>query len=185
MRVEIHGIKQAIAAMQGLTPALRIRHMRIALNAACGVIKNRIVATAPKDTGLLVKSQRVKVKIPQASKNPAHHDKPAWGMIGAGRGLLATVTKRGKVGIKTTKAAFKDIQKGKAVKVKVATERGKMVAVRASRYAHFAEKGRKGKGGTHFMANAAQSAAAEANQKFAEKIGQGIRTEAARLASKP
>lgn len=168
LSVQIHGVPQAIAAMQHLTPAVRIRWMRQALNAAMGVVKRSVVAQLRQhqDTGLLAKSQRVKVAIPASSKNPSVRDRPAWGLVGAGKGLAGIVTKRGKAKILTSKA--KATAKSAGTKTKF-----------ASRYSHFPEKKHRD------LAHAASSVGAQANQKFAAKIAQGIKTEAARLASKP
>ena len=200
MFIKIEGVQKAVAALQHLVPAVRIKHMRISLLAAGGVIKRRIEANAPRDTGLLMKSIRVKPIIPQASKNPAHWDKPASVFIGPGRRLLAvrSVRKSGKLGalsVKTYDSVKKKLDaakaSGKPVPFRILMSsrmiKGQriQVPVAASRYAHFLEKGREGKGATHFMSRAAQSGAAEANAKFAAKIGQGILQEAARLASKP
>lgn len=164
LRVRIDGIPQAIAAMQNLTPAVRIRHLRIAMNAAMGVIKNHTVP--PRLTGLLDRSQRVKVVIPAASKDPRHHDKPAYSLLGAGRGLAGLRTKRGKVRTLTRKKAAT----AKALGNKL---------VYASRYSHFAEKKH------HYLAKAVAAGGTDAQSKFATKIQEGILTEAKRLASKP
>ena len=184
MKIKIDGVQQAVHALNGLVPAVRIRHMRIAINAACGVIKRIATANAPKKTGLLKKSLRVKVAIPQASKNPAHHDKPAWGLVGPGRKLDLVVSKNAKGRTSISKLAAAKEKNFKTVVLKGKTG-GRILVKGASRYAHFAEKGRKGKGGSKFLSNAATSGATEANNKFAQKIAHGINVEAARLASKP
>lgn len=185
LRVQIEGIPQAIAAMSGLVPAVRIRHMRISLNAAMGVIRGHAVTGAPRDSRLLSRSLRVKVVVPQSSKNHAHHDRPAWGMVGAGRGLdMAVVTKASGKRSTTTFAKAQEQNKARVLSGKTGN---KIERKRASRYLHLAEKegGIKGPGGTHFMANAAKRGATAANAKFTAKIQQGIDTEAKRLASKP
>lgn len=177
LNVQILGIPQAIAAMQGLTPALRVRHMRIALNAAVGVIRRRAVSLAPIDTKALSKSLRVKVIIPQSSRNPAHHDRPATGLVGAGRGItLAAVTRAsGKRSATTFKAATASNAR-RAAKGQSLNRIQKKVP---SRYIHLANRS------SRFMESAATSGATEANTKFNEKIRVGIETEARRLASKP
>jgi hypothetical protein len=164
LNIQILGVKEAVAALQGLTPAVRIRHMRIALNAAMGVLKNYTVP--PRRTGLLDRSQRVKVVIPQASRDHKHWDRPAYGLLGAGRGLTAVITARGKARILSAKA--------KATAKAAGTR-----TVRASRYSHFAEKK------YHYLARAVSAGGPDAQAKFASKIAEGINAEAARLASKP
>lgn len=202
MFVKVEGTLQAIEAMRKLEPAVRIKHMRIALLAAGGVIKKEIEATAPRDSGLLMKSIRVKAIIPQASKNPDYHDRPASVFIGPGRGLTGVRRrlKSGKLGVLSVRT-FKSVKKildadnkaGRAASL-VREVSGRSIlkqrlmtleTKRASRYAHFAEKGRLGRGGSHFMNLAAENKAAAANAKFAAKIGQGILAEAKRLQSKP
>jgi len=154
--------------MRGLSYATQTRGTRIGLNAALGEVKKRVVSNLKQhqDTGLLAKSQRVKVRVPQASRNPAHRDKPAWGLVGAGKGLEAVTTKRGKTRILSAKA-------------KAAAKAAGTQTIRASRYSHFPEK----KHGD--LARAAQQSGPAAQAKFASKVGQFIKTEAAKLASKP
>lgn len=183
MRATITGLDQAMRSMSHLTPKLRNQHMRIAMNAALGVIKKRMVANAPKDTGLLKKSLRVKVKIPAASYDVRHHDLPPWGLVGPGRRVVLYVSKTGKISGKTLSAAVTQIfKKGGSIAGRV--ERGKPVMKKATRYAHFAEKGRQGKGGSQFMQSAAQQGAAEAAAKFTSKIREGLHKVAAELAAK-
>jgi hypothetical protein len=154
--------------MRNLSYAAQTRGTRIAMNAAMGVIKTRVVSNLKghQDTGLLAKSQRVKVAVPQASKNPAHHDKPAWGLVGAGKGLAGIISAKGKGRVLSKKA-------------KAAAKAAGTQTVMASRYSHFPEKKH------HDLANAAQSARGAAQAKFASKAGQFIQAEAAKLASKP
>ena len=106
MKITLHGVPQAVNALRNFTHGVQVRGTRIALNAALGVVKQRVVSNLRRheDTGLLAKSQRVKVVVPQASRNPAHHDKPAWGLVGAGRGISGVITKRGKSKVLSAKA---------------------------------------------------------------------------------
>lgn len=164
LTIQIQGVPQAIKALEQFAYNVRIRQLRIAMNAAMGVLKNHTVA--PRDTGLLDRSQRVKVVIPAASRNPAHHDKPAYGLLGAGRGLAGMMTKRGKVRL---------VAKNKRLTTRMAGNK----LVFASRYSHFAEKK------YHYLARAIAAGQADAQAKFASKIAEGIKAEAARLASQP
>ncbi len=168
MKITLHGVPQAVNALRNFTHGVQVRGTRIALNAALGVIKTAAVANMRQhqDTGLLAKSQRVKVVVPQASRNPAHHDKPAWGLVGAGRGLAGTISKRGKAKVLSAKAR---------VTAKAAGAR----LHRASRYSHFPEEKHRD------LARAASSAGGQAQAKFAAKISQFAQAEAAKVASKP
>ncbi len=172
--IELKGVPQAIAAMQQLARTTQIRGTRIALNAALGVIKTRVVSNLKQhqDSGILWRSQRVKVAVPQASKNPAHWDKPAWGLVGAGKGL----------GSKRLASFISKHGRGRTISAEV-TAKAKLAAgtktVFPSRYGHFPEKKH------HDLARAAQQAGRAAQAKFAQKAGQFIQQEAAKLASKP
>lgn len=168
MIITIQGVPQALRALSSFTHGVQVRGTRIALNAALGQIKNQVVSNLRRhqETGLLAKSQRVKARVPQASKNLAHRDKPAWGLVGAGKGLEGVVTKRGRA--KVLSAKSKATAKAAGTKT-----------VRASRYSHFPEK----KHGD--LASAARTAGPAAQAKFVSKISQFANAEAARLASKP
>lgn len=196
--VKLHGMKEAVAALNQLEGRLKFKHLRIALNAAMSPVKRQAIANAPRGSGLLAKSMRVKVKIPDASYNPNHHGKPAYGLVGPGRGIVGfnTISKTGKVGgvsARTLAAATKATAAGKGLIQtvrerdrfsKLAVKPVKLYRRRASRYAHFVEKGRKGKGATYFMARAAQQAAPIAYAAFQSKIADGINKVAAELHAK-
>lgn len=180
---KVTGTKFSIDALNSLDGRLRFKHVRIALFAGGGVIKRAAIRNAPKDSGLLQKSIRVKVKVPDASYNKSHHGKPAYAVIGPGRGIVGFRSKTGRISAKTLAAATKtaSISKGKIVTVKerdrfIPLGGGKLLTFnrRASRYAHFAEKGRKGKGGTHFLANAATQSAPAAIAAIQSKLADGI-----------
>ncbi len=197
--VRLQGMKEAVAALSQLEGRVKFKHLRIALNAAMGPVKRQAIANAPRGTGLLAKSIRVKVKIPAASYNPKHHDKPAYGLVGPGRGIFGfnSLSKTGKVGatsVKTLAAATKATAAGKGLlqtvrekqRFKGYKDYGKVKVYlrRASRYAHFVEKGRKGKGATFFLARAAQQAAPASYAAFQAKIADGINRVAAELHAK-
>lgn len=167
MNITLQGVPQALRALSGFAHGVQTRGTRVALNAALGVVKNQVVSNLRRHskTGLLAKSQRVKVRVPQASRNPAHHDKPAWGLVGAGKGLTGVRTKRG---AKVLSAKAKATAKAAGTKT-----------MRPSRYSHFPEE----KHGD--LAAAARTAGPAAQAKFASKISQFANAEAARLASKP
>lgn len=192
MRVE--GAEKAVLSLRLFPRKLQTKQVRIAMNAAMAPIKRDAIANAPSDTGLLKKSLRIKVKVPDASYNVKHHGKPAYGLVGAGRGIFG-VRSIGKKGLgsvlaKTRAAAVKLIKGGKG-RLQTVRERDRFVplgggelkthARRASRYSHFAEKGRKGKGGTKFLEKATASASPRAREEFVRKLVPGIYQEAANI----
>lgn len=165
---QVLGVPQAQKALSELTRSAQNLGTRIALNAAMGVLKNHTVP--PRDTGLLDRSQRVKVKVPAASRDLRHHDKPAYGLLGAGRGLAAVRNKRGNLRIiSSRRKSF--IQATKALT-------GARL-VFASRYSHFAEKKHR------YLTKAVSAGGRDAQEKFGSKMGEFIRQQAAKLASKP
>jgi hypothetical protein len=80
--LRVGGVQDTLNAFRDLPRAIRNRHMRIAMNAGAGVIRDTAVANAPKQSGLLKKSLKVKVRVPDASYNVAHHGRPAYAVIG-------------------------------------------------------------------------------------------------------
>src|SRR4051812_2201580 len=127
---KLYGLPDAVRAIEELPRRLQNKHVRIALNAAGGVLKRAAQANAPRQTGLLEKSLGVKVKVPAASFNSAHHDKPAYAIIGPRRGFLAPVARvKGQTKKLSIRAATKRVLGG-----------GKVRARNPSRYAHLAAK---------------------------------------------
>ncbi len=166
--VQVLGVRQAHQALANFSHAVATRGQRVALSAAMGQVKNRVVANLARhqDTGLNVKSTRVKTIIPRASKNPAVRDRPAVGLVGAGKGLAAITTKRGKQKI----LSAKDKKSARAAGSRLRF---------ASRYSHFPEAKH------HDLARAAQQAAPAAQAAYARKMSEFAIQEAHRQASKP
>ena len=131
LRLQIVGVQDTINAFRDLTRTVRNKHMRIAMNAGAGVIRDAAVANAPKETGLLKKSLKIKVRVPDASFNAAHHGRPAYAVIGPARGVVSRVANvKGTVKTITTRQAIKRSFGG-----------GGFTTRRPSRYAHLVEKG--------------------------------------------
>ncbi len=103
-----------------------LRVFRIALNAWGGTVRNFAKSKARRETGLLQKSLKVKVKIPDASYNTAHHGKPAYVIVGPARDVVGPVAN------------------GKLLSIRKATKRvlsgGRVKTRRPSRYAHLVER---------------------------------------------
>jgi hypothetical protein len=132
--IKVHGIPEAVEAFKDLPRTVRNRHMRIAMNAGGGVIRNAMAARMPVETGLLKRSLRVKVKVPDASFNVAHHGRPAYAVIGPKRGITGRVgiSRKGVMKTLTTRQAIRASFGGSGFHVR-----------RPSRYAHLIERGTK------------------------------------------
>ena len=163
--ITLTGVDQAIANLAQLPRKVALRHLRVALNAAGGTIRDKAKSLAPTETRLLKKSLTVKVKIPDASWDVKHHGKPAYVVIGAKRGAVGQVSAwKGKI----RRVSGKSLERAHAF--------GHRVRVRKpSRYSHLAEK----KHGFH--ANASRTAGPAASQRAAQKLAAAFETVAAAL----
>ena len=199
--IKIFGVKEALFAFRELPRRVHFKHLRIALNAGGGIIRDRAATFARRDTGLLAKSLGVKVKIPDASFNVAHHGKPAYAVIGPKRksGRFMRLNSKGLL------KGFGSAQKGLVAERKRLNEKVKTLnplkreraAVKnvglmfpdavyrnPSRYAHLVEKGhRKGQGRSAakaypFLAPAVAATKGQVIAKVQEKLSIGLNQEA-------
>lgn len=164
--MQLTGVREALHNMRELPRGVQIRQLRIALNAAGGILKRYAAASAPKETGLLKQSIVVKVIIPDASKNTAHHGKPARVIIGPSRKVKRPVH-RGAKGLRaiTEKRAANLRHQGKAVdKYR-----------KPSRYAHLAHRK------TPYLTTAVNIAGAAAMHKASQKLREGVEIERRKL----
>lgn len=193
--VKVFGVSDCVAAFSDLPRTVQNRHMRIALNAAGGVIRDAAVANLPRETGLLRKSVKVKVRVPNASHNQKHWGRPAYAVIGPARrvvGLATTVLGKTRAGIKRA--------------IKAQTGAGSVRIRRPSRYAHLIERGTKphviraktssqlsdggtvfgktvrhpGTQGIHFLSRAVSSYGQVAVGKMTRKLQDGVNDWAAK-----
>jgi hypothetical protein len=166
LRIQIFGVNELKGALLDLPRSIQNKTMRIALNAGAGVVRDAAVARAPKETGLLGRAQKIKVKIPNASYNVAHHGKPAYAVIGTSRRVVSAVgrTAQGKVRRISDKRATKIVLGG-----------GRVMTRAPSRYAHLAGTQR-----TRWFKSAASSSGSAAKAKVVAKLNQGISEWAAR-----
>lgn len=192
--IRVHGVPQALRTFEELPRRIRFKHLRIALNAGGGVIKNQYVAIAHRQTGLLAKSIAVKVAIPDASFNRQHHGRPAYAVIGTKRkaGRMMRLNKRNV--LKGFGAAQKELvaerkrlasdgkltpRKREAAAVKAVLDKHKDAVFRnPSRYAHLAGPNRKG---AEVLSAAVRATKDAAGARIIEKLQQGLQTEAAAL----
>lgn len=158
----VFGVQDTLQAFLELPQTIQNKGMRIGLNAAGGVIRDAAVANAPRESGLLRKSIKVKVKIPNASYNRQHHGRPAYAVVGPARRIVQAV-------LMTSKGAR---QKGAAGLAKAHNKGGRIQIRRPSRYAHLAGPGRK----ANFLHLAAASHGETAKAKMIQKIKDTVTT---------
>lgn len=180
MKVAVAGVPEALYAFAELPKRLRIKHVRIALSAAAGMIRNAAASIVQRKSKLLQRSLKVKVTIPDASYNEQHHGKPAYAVIGPVRRAVSEVV----VG-RVLKSGI--IKTKRRVSV---TGRNLLSGVRlkrASRYAHLVEKGHGGKQPARafpFLSRAVEQVGAGAMAKAKSKLEEGLFAEAANLVSR-
>lgn len=198
VRIHVAGVKEALRAFDELPRKVRFKHLRIALNAGAGLIRDRAASLARRETGLLAGSLGIKVKIPDASYNEKHHGKPAYAVIGPKRKsghMMLLTDKKGQVErMERHSLAQADLI---AERKRLAKERGvprlareiaaiksvlgkhgkRMVYRNPSRYAHLVERR------YPFMSVAARQMATAAIEKMERKLADGIQKESRALAS--
>lgn len=177
MRIHVDGVNETLLAFLVLPVRMKFKHLRIALNAAAGVIRNRARQVVLKSTRLLANSLSVKVKIPDASHNPKHWGKPEYAVIGPARRVSQAVTQ-------TARGSFKILRTRKAIFN--AALRGAIIRRRTpSRYAHIVERGSKHQMAFPYLDTAVRTEGATAGAKALAKLQQGLAQEAAALAATP
>lgn len=139
--ITVYGVPEAVSAFKELPRSMRNKHMRIAMNAGGGIIRDDMVTRTPVDAGLLKRSYRVKVRVPDASYNIAHHGRPAYAVIGPSRNVVGVQTfrksgKAGKVKLSRVKRVPKLGDFFTKTGLKVATD-----LQRPSRYFHLVDRG--------------------------------------------
>jgi hypothetical protein len=172
MRIHVEGAKHAIEAFADLPARMQFKHIRIALNAAGGVIRDRAAQIVPRESGLLRRSLAVKVKIPNASFNQKHWGKPEYAVIGARRRFTQAVTfnKSGKARSISREGVFTAAFKGRTVKRR-----------KPSRYLHLVEKGTPHVMARPFLDTAVRTEGGVASAKAITKLKQGLAQEANNL----
>jgi hypothetical protein len=147
------------------------RVLRKALNAWGGYVRNVAKSLAPEQTGLLKKSLKVKVVIPDASFNEKHHGRPAYVMVGPSRDAVGPVSGGRLLSIRK---ATKLVRSG-----------GRVQTRRPSRYAHLVERGtQRGVKAHPFIAPAQAAGATTGMAVLSSKLEQGIAAEAASIAAR-
>jgi hypothetical protein len=194
--IKLHGVPEAIHAMRELPRRVRIRHLRIALNAGGGVLKSAATSLVPTQFGVLKKSLGVKVTIPDASYNAAHHGRPAYVVVGPRRRFArAFVSSKSGPKLLSDKKALKRVLGGGKVNARVpsryahlvefgtkkhlvAATRGRVLSDGANTFGRKATVGARPKS---FLRRAVTIAGAAAQNKVIAKLHEGIKSEAAAL----
>ena len=122
-------LRQLLTNLTLLPRRVGLRVFRVALNAWGGTVRDKAKSLARRETGLLQKSLKIKVRIPDASYNVKHHGKPAYVMVGPARNVIGPIARGKKL---SDKKAFKRVMSG-----------GRVQTRRPSRYAHLIERGTK------------------------------------------
>lgn len=173
--------------------AVQLKHVRIGLNKAGGMLRNAAQNFVRVDTGLLKRSLRVFVKVPNASFNTAHHGKPAYALIGPGRntgrmmrrtasGRLRGHAKAQKSFIETVKlsraAGGRRMEPHRAGKAFVGQNYPDAKLRSPTRYAHLVEKGTPRVRPRPFLGMAVRIVGQAAMQAGVKKINDGLVMEA-------
>lgn len=195
--ITITGLESALSALNELPRRLRFKHFRIALNAGGGIVSRAAKGYARRRTGLLAKSIGVKVTIPDASHNKAHHGKPAYVIIGPKRksGRMMRLNKSSKlVGFGAAQKALAERRKElagfgiaplareKSAVALAKAAHAEAVYINPTRYAHLVEKGTKRTKAYPFLAPAIAATKGQVVQVIASKIRAGVEQEARALA---
>lgn len=169
-KIEVFRLKETLDVLERLPRHVQYKPLRIALNAAGGVIKRSARAYVRHETGLLDKSLIVKVKIPQSNYRAKGHGGIAYALIGPNRKSQGIV------------------QGGKKTTLKRLEKKGfrglRVIRRRPSRYAHLLEKGH---GGKHpapphsFLGMAVTVSGGHAQAVAIRKLHEGVLEAAAKL----
>lgn len=163
--VTIEGLRDAVRALDYFPRTLRNKWLRIALNAAGGVLLRATRPHIPQASGLLAKSLGVKVKIPRGAYG--------YALVGARRRMgRAVATIGGKTRALTARKTTKHLAAG-----------GKARFRNPTRYLHLVENDHKKRGGgtvagKHPLAQG-MAAFPAARAAAVEKLRQGVLDSAA------
>lgn len=191
-KMRVVGVESTINALRTLPRKMRFKHMRIALNAGGGVLRDAAKAKVRHVSGALKASLKVKVKIPEASHNPAHRQKPAYIVVGPGRRSQKFFKpgpgwRNDTKATKTYKRVYKDniglgVNSLQAVREGIRFTRLIHHGVKVrfpARYAHLVEKGTKRTRKFPFLERAIRTHGALAQLKIIQKLQQALVSEAA------
>lgn len=159
--VTIEGLRDAIRALDYFPKNLRNKWLRIALNAAGGVLLAAVRPLMPRQTGLAYRSLGVKTKLPRGAYG--------YTLVGARRRFGRAVARvGGKTQALTARKTTKHLRAG-----------GKARFRDPTRYLHLIENDHKNRGGgvtpgRHPLATAGAAAYPQARTKAVEKLREGV-----------
>lgn len=132
LNVRMTGVPECIAALKHLPDSVQRKHLRIAMNAAGGQLKNAAVSRVPKRTGLL--KQALGVKVTQK------RDGNWYTVVGAKRGMSRAIRT-------TRKGTTRAMSKRATANLAFTPGGGSQKRVNPARYLHLAEAGTR----SHFV----------------------------------
>jgi HK97 gp10 family phage protein len=160
--IKVIGIPQTLFALQSFTPELRRKHLKIAMSAAGGVMKDAAKPRMPKETGLLRQAISVKAHVPKKE------NRPAYALIGTSNKVVGAVAQIGGRTRTLTNARFKKLN---------ATNMGAIYfgrMRRPSRYLHLVEKGTRRSSGAHVLETTYRVMKSAAEAAAVVKLKQGV-----------
>lgn len=196
LNMKVVGVQQCLHALRELPRRVHNKHVRIGMNKGAGILRDAARRFARFDTGTLQKSLSIKVKVPDASYNVAHHGKPAYAVIGPARGKAkyfrrtAAGRLRGHSGAnRDFKATVKELRSagvgGRAIGAaarRFASEKHSNASLRnPSRYAHIVERGGRRHKARPFLGMATATSGPKALHETVQKINSGLLSEARAL----
>lgn len=185
LNMQVRGVRETMAALREVPRRVQLRHVRIGLSKGAGMLRDAAARMAPRDTGLLSRSLKVKVKVPDASFNKTHHGKPAYAVIGAQRmkSPYRRKTAAGRmIGYGAANKEFRaSLKAGGGIRKSRAHVQGMFhnaVYRSPSRYSHLAEAGRSsGRGrmrGRYFHRRAVAVVGPAAQRAAVQKMYDGL-----------
>lgn len=186
--IQIIGLDKALRAFNQFPRGIRNKHLRMALAAAGGTIRDAAVPLVRRDSGALAKSLIVKVPKPSQSGNASE---PMSAVVGPrrGSGKILRRTSSGTLRAfgaanRALKGARKRLGRERSAVKEVLRSFGGSEYRNPSRYAHLIEKGHGGKRPAPaypFLGPAARSAGQAAGERAMGKLIQGVQEESARV----
>jgi hypothetical protein len=185
LNMQVRGVRETMAALREVPRRVQLRHVRIGLSKGAGMLRDAAAGMAPKDTGILKRSMKVKVKVPDASFNKAHHSKPAYAVIGAARikSPYRRKTSSGRMighgaANKEFRATLKADGSIRRSRAHVESIFSNAIYRSPSRYSHLAERGARHHRGQFFHRRAVSVVGPAAQRAAVQKMHDGVIQEA-------
>lgn len=199
LNMQVVGVREALHALRELPRRVHNKHVRIGMNKGAGILRDAARRFARFDTGTLKKSLTIKVKVPDASFNVAHHGKPAYAVIGPARGK-AKYFRRSSTGRlrgfgaanREFKVTVNQLRQGGAPGRAISSAARRFVSSKftnanlrnPSRYAHIVERGGRRHKSRPFLGMATATNGQRALIETVQKINSGLMAEAQALGAR-